>query len=695
MNGLLIWYYKNNGLIYKIFLFFLTAVFISYFFPRKGLFKYEFQKGKPWLHEDLIAPFGFPLLKTPEALEAERSELIQNKRYYFNYKPAIAADKIADIQEAVDMWNRDTAHIAIDQPILDKGKQLLNSIYSRGIVHQTPLLAGLDTTQIVYLIDSDRVVAPVSLSRFYTLRKAAAHIGKALRSAPGYSESNPFRALLINALEPDVFFDKSLTQKALDEQLDHIATTQGVVQKGTRIISKGDIVQSDAYKKLIALKSEYENQLYGESDYHEMLAGYFILVGISLFMLLLYLYYYERDIYDHNSQVTFIIFNIALMVLLAIAVKPLAGNFIYLVPFCMLPIVIRAFFDSRMALFAHWVAILIASFVAASSFEFIYLQLTAGVFTTLTTKRIFKRGDLFFTALRIVLVYAVAYCGLALLQDRHFQRADYVNLSFFAGNGLLILLAQPLIYLYERVFGLVSNISLLELSDSNSPLLRQLNQKAPGTMQHALQVANLAEQAAMEVGGNPLLVRIGALYHDIGKMNNPTYFVENQGAIANPHESLSPKESAATIIRHVIDGIELAKKNNIPDRVIDFIRTHHGTSLVYYFFEKYKEQNPDAEIDESDFRYPGPIPFSKETIIVMMADSIEAASRSLKRADASQISNLVDRVVDKQLSEGQFLNAEITMKEIQTVKKLLKKKLINIFHLRVEYPDQHFDKKSL
>ena len=695
MKGLLIWYYKNNGLIYKIFLFLFAAICIAYGFPKRGLFKYEFQKGKPWLYEDLIAPFDFPLLKTPEELKAERTKLIQNKRYYLDYRPAIGARKTADMRREMAVWNSDTAHTAVDQLLLDKGRQLLTDIYSQGIIHQTPLLAGLDSAQTVYLIGEGKVAAPVPLSRFYTLREAAAYISEALRSMPAHSESAPFRAFLIDQLEPDVFFDEDLTQKDLDERLNRIATTRGAVQKGARIISKGEIVQADTYKKLIALKREFERQLYSESDYREIAAGYLILVGIALFMLLLYMYYYERDIYDHNSQVTFVVFNVALMVSLAIAVKPLRGDFIYLIPFCMLPIVIRAFFDSRMALFAHLVAVLIASFVAASRFEFIYLQLTAGVFTTLTTKRIFKRGDLFFAALRIVLVYALAYFGLALLQAHRFRQVDYFNLAFFAGNGLLILLAQPLIYLYEKVFGLVSNISLLELSDSNSPLLRQLNQKAPGTLQHALQVANLAEQAAMEVGANPLLVRIGALYHDIGKMHNPTYFVENQSAIANPHESLSPKESAAIIIQHVIDGIELAKKNNIPDRVIDFIRTHHGTSLVYYFFEKYKERNPDVEIDESGFRYPGPIPFSKDTTIVMMADSIEAASRSLKRADALKISDLVDRVVDRQLSGGQFLNAEITMKEIQTVKKLLKKNLMSIYHLRMAYSEQNLDKKSL
>lgn len=694
MKEPLLWYYKHIGLIYKLFLFLVATVSITYFFPQKGIFKYEFQKGKPWLHQDLIAPFDFAVKKLPETLKRERAEIVRNKSYYFDYRQDVADRQIADLQQKVEAWNADSLHLTIGKPLLTRGKALLEHLYKSGILQLDPLLSDLDTAKTAYLIDSDKLATPVARARFFTLRQASNYLTDSLAqwSDKGVSA---FKSLLINHLEPNVFFDAGFTQKSLNQQLKGVATAQGVVQKNARIISKGDIVQGDNYRELRSLKAEYENRLYSENAYYKIVAGYFILVGITLFMLLLYLYYYEPDIYAHNSQVTFIIFNIVLMVVTAALVKPLTGNFIYLIPFCILPIVIRAFFDPRTALFTHMIAVLMAGFVAPNSFEFIYLQFTAGVVTILTTTSIFKRQDLFFAVFRVILVYSIAYFGLAIVQEGSFREIDYFNFAFFAGNGLLTLLAQPLIYLYERVFGLVSNLSLLELSDSNSPLLRQLNQKAPGTMQHSLQVANLAEQAAMEVGANPLLARIGALYHDVGKMNNPTYFIENQNSIVNPHENCSPKQSARIIIQHVIDGIELARKSDIPDRVIDFIRTHHGTSPVYYFLEKYKEENPDLQVDEADFRYPGPIPFSKETAIVMMSDAIEAASRALERPDASKLSELVDRVVERQLSQAQFLNAEITMKEIQRVKKVLKKKLMNIYHVRVPYPEQDFDKKSL
>ena len=689
-----LWYYKNNSLIYKVFLFLLAAVVITYFFPQKGLFKYEFQKGKPWLHEDLIAPFDFAVKKLPKALREERDQIVQNKSCYFNYDDRISRKEVADLDREVATWNGDTLHTSIDTALLSCGRNLLKQMYARGIVHLEPLFSALDTNRAVYLINRDKTTISVRFSRFYTLREALSALADSLTQPLDSPRVDVLRRLLANHLETNVFFNADLTQKALDQQLNSLATAQGIVQKNTRIISKGDIVQGENYRELRSLKTEYENRLYGDNAYHMITTGYFILVALSLFVLLLYLYYYEPDIYAHNSQMTFIVFNVVSMVVTATAVKLLTGR-IYLIPFCILPIVMRAFFNSQTALFTHTIAVLVAGFVAPNSFEFIYLQFTAGVVTILTTTSIFKRQDLFLAVFRVIAVYSIAYLGLALVQGGSFREIDSSKFAFFAGNGLLTLLAQPLIYLYEKIFGLVSNLSLLELSDSNAPLLRQLNQKAPGTLQHSLQVANLAEQAALEVGANPLLARIGALYHDIGKMNNPTYFIENQNSAFNPHENRSAQQSVAIILQHVIDGIELAKKNKLPERVIDFIRTHHGTSPVYYFLEKYKEENPDAGVDEADFRYPGPTPFSKETAIVMMSDAIEAASRALTQPDAQALSDLVDRIVDRQLSEQQFFNAEITMKEIQRVKKVLKKKLMNVYHLRVHYPEQDFDKKSL
>jgi len=384
-------------------------------------------------------------------------------------------------------------------------------------------------------------------------------------------------------------------------------------------------------------------------------------------------------------KVTFIFFNIIFMVMLTTLVINFDINYVYVVPLCILPLTLKAFFDARLGLFTHVITVLLIGFIVPNSYEYMFLQIIAGIVTILTISELYKRANLFISVGQITLVYIIAYFAFTIIQEGTVDDISAeVFLTFLLG-GLATLFVQPLIYVYEKIFGMVSDMSLLELSDTNSKLLKQLAEKAPGTFHHSLNVANLAEAAANEIQANAMLTRVGALYHDIGKMHNPTYFTENQTTSVNSHDELSPRESAQIIIEHVIKGIEIAKKNNLPDRVIDFIRTHHGTSTVYYFYKKEKESNDNAAPD--DFKYPGPIPFSKETAILMMCDSVEAASKSLKEPTAVLIDSFVEKIIDKQMDEGQFLNSNITFKEIQTIKKILKRKLKNIYHLRIEYPE--------
>jgi len=350
-----------------------------------------------------------------------------------------------------------------------------------------------------------------------------------------------------------------------------------------------------------------------------------------------------------------------------------------------MPLILKAFFDPRLGLFTHVLTVLLLGFIVPNSFEYVFLQIIAGIVTIQTISELHKRANLFISVGQITLVYIIAYFAFYVIHEGNFETIHWVTFGLFVLNGLATLAAFPLIYIYEKLFSLVSDVSLLELSDTNSKLLKELSDKAPGTFHHSLQVANLAEAAANEIGANSMLVRVGALYHDIGKMNNPAYFTENQTTSVNPHNELSPVESAKIIINHVIEGIELAKKNNLPDRVIDFIRTHHGTSLVYYFYRKAYEV--DETVNREDFQYPGPIPYSKETAILMMSDSVEAASKSLKNPTFTTINQFVDKIINKQIEEDQFLNANITFKEIESIKKVLKQKLTNIYHLRIEYPE--------
>ncbi|MFA8450920.1 MAG: HD family phosphohydrolase, partial [Bacteroidales bacterium] len=358
------------------------------------------------------------------------------------------------------------------------------------------------------------------------------------------------------------------------------------------------------------------------------------------------------------------------------------------IPVCLLAVIIRAFFRMRLSLVVYLIAVLIMAFQAPNSFEFLFLQIIAGMFVFISMVNVHRRSQFFVTSIWIFLAYALVYTAFIFLQGKSFEEIKYMNYVFFAVSAIFTFFAYPLIFVFEKAFGLITDVTLLELSNTNSQLLRELSSKAPGTFQHSTQVANIAEEGAYAIGANPLLVRTGALYHDIGKMENPSCFTENQRGAYNPHDDMSYIESARIIIGHVLKGVEMAKKHNIPEQIIDFIRTHHGTRRADYFYILYKKENPEEEIDPVPFTYPGPAPFNKETALLMMADSVEAASRSLKEPDEQKINDLVENVIGKQMDTGQFNNADITLKEIFAIKKIIKKKLLNIYHIRIEYPKE-------
>ena len=410
------------------------------------------------------------------------------------------------------------------------------------------------------------------------------------------------------------------------------------------------------------------------------------LVYIAHLVLLLFVFLWRTRplVFENNKRTTFLCVNILLMVLLTKVVVDVNPLYVYAVPICMLPLLLRTFFDTRIALFSLMIALFLIAFLVPNSFEFMFLQMMAGILASLTVNDLYRRAKLFISVGLIVGLYVVSYIAFTLIHDGNLNQLSYDVLLLFVVNGLAILFVQPLIYIFEKVFGLVSDASLLELSDTNSKLLRELADKAPGTFQHSLQVANIAEAAANAIGANTLLTRVGALYHDIGKMKNPVFFSENQASYS-PHDDLSSEVSAKIIIEHVLHGITLARKAKLPDRVVDFIRTHHGTTTVLYFYQQAKQNN--VEVDIEQFQYPGPKPFSKETAIVMISDGVEAASKSLKEPTAEKIIVFVDKIVQRLMDEKQFLEANITLREIETIKKVLVEKLISSYHLRVAYPE--------
>ena len=496
-----------------------------------------------------------------------------------------------------------------------------------------------------------------------------------------------FFNILSDIIKPNITYDADFTEKVIDNETRKISYTKGKVSSGELIILKGDIVEGKKLAVLSSLKSESESKVWTESNYNWIILGYTILVALALLMLLLFLKKYREEIYNNNNKVTFIFFNVFSMIFIQTLVINYNADYLYVVPLSVLPIILKAFFDARLGLFAHVLTVLLLGYVVPNSFEFIYLHIIAGIVTILTVSELYKRANLFISVAQITGIYMLTYFAFSIIKEGNASQINVDYFILFGLNGLLSFLSIILIYIYEKVFGLVSDVTLLELSNTNTELLRELNEKAPGTFQHSMQVANLAEAAANEIGANSMLVRTGALYHDIGKMVNPMYFTENQTTGVNPHHDLSPKDSAKIIIDHVIKGVEIAKKYNLPDRIIDFIRTHHGTSTTYYFLMKEKEMNPDTDVDIKKFQYQGPNPFSKETAILMMCDAAEAASKSLKIPTAQSISDLIDRIIEKQMSDNQFLNSDITFKEIETIKKVIKKKLLSMYHLRVEYPE--------
>jgi len=599
---------------------------------------------------------------------------------FFDLDPDIPLTALQEFSVLLDLSYQDSAWTTPKNKVKQIGLNLVNKIYKNGV------LGGSGDDYLPEQVVNLRVNNQVRQTVFSRVvqRDELEELSQPETQAIPELE-NIFIQIIATVVKPNLTFNTSLTEASVQELLADINPNIGVVEKGARIVAKGEVVEGEKYEKLNSLRDQFQSQVWSKSNYNWLVFGYTMLVSLVFVMLLLFLRKYRPEIYEHNTKVSFIFINMLLMIFVTTLVIKLDAAYVYLIPLCVLPIVLKSFFDARLGLFAHVLTLLLLGFVVPNSFEFIFLQIIAGIVTILTVSELSKRANLFISVGQITGIYILGYLAFFIVQDGSLERIALENFAYFLICGLITLFAFPLIYAYERIFGLVSEVSLLELSNTNTPLLKELSNKAPGTFHHSLNVANLAEAAAQEIGADSMLVRVGALYHDIGKMNNPTNFTENQINSINTLNDLEPKESAKIIIGHVTKGIELARKYKLPERIIDFIRTHHGTNLVYFFYKKEMAEQGSAQ--EQDFRYPGPKPFSKETAILMMADSVEAASKSLKEPTSAKINEFVESIVDMHMEQGQFDNANITFKEIGQIKKVLKKKLTNMYHLRVAYPE--------
>jgi putative nucleotidyltransferase with HDIG domain len=691
----------NHEKIFRLFLFVITLVVILYSFPRQAKFKYEFSKGQPWMHETIIAPFDFSILKSESELDIEK-EIIKSQNFpIYNYSDAIfeikaeefvklfeekwVAEKKVNKDQRFTFKNLFKKKIKLDKSakldLVNFGYNYLKNIYTKGIIQLNNEVDFESNNSL--LLKKGSVAESREFIDFYSINQLdnQIHLIDKL-SDKDYDFLVP---LLLVSLEHNILFDKKSTDDFLLAELQNISPTKGLIIEGQVIVNKGELVNADRNQILLSLKKEYEGSEWNFTAYLLVLLGQFILVGISLLILWLFLKQYRIEVLENTTKISMILSLVIIMVVVSTIVLSLSLNWIYIIPFCISPIILKAFFDNRVALFVHLITILIIGFIMPNSFEFVFVQLIAGIISILTVLKMYKRAQLFMSVAKVIGAYLLVYVALSIIHDASFSGVESSKLLQFAASGALTLFAYPIVFLFEKIFSLVSDISLLELTDTNSPLLRRLSEEAPGTFQHSLQVANLAEMGALEVGANALLARAGGLYHDIGKLKNPMYFIENQSSNLNPHDDLEFDESADIIISHVLDGIDIAKENSLPDELIDFIRSHHGTTTVQYFYKQFITNFPDEEVDIKDFTYPGPKPFSKETAILMMSDSSEAAARSLKNPNAENIDALIEKLINHQINDNQFVNADITLKEITQLKKLFKKKLVNIHHARVEY----------
>ena len=663
---------------------FITSVFVTVIviicllLPREQAVSIEFTEGKPWRYEQLTAPFDFAVAKSESTLERERTEVLATQRPYYKRDAAIGS---AAIDSFAVFYGREL-HYIVNNTLRKKIITRLQSIYDSGIIGSNDLeRLQLDSISIIMLIEQSWA-RPAMVSDLYTVQQAyeslmtvdTSRIG---RYALQHSNLNDY-------ITPNMSYDAAKSEAVRREALESISPNSGVILTGQKIIGPGEMVDEEQYQILTSYRNELNKRI-DERGIQMTLIGQILLVTLLIGAFLVYLINYRRSYLYERNKLLFLATQLIVFPGIASWIMT-SGNGLMIIPFAMAPVMISVFLDARTAFMTHMVIILITSIVVPDPFIFVLLQLTAGIAAIYSLTELTERSQIFRVALVAILCYSFVFFGYELITKSSLIMMNRLIFVHFLLNGVLLLFTYPLMLLYEKLFRFTSDVTLMELSNFNMKLLRQLSENAPGTFQHAMQVSNLAAAAAMKVGGNSLLVRTGAMYHDIGKLENPIFFTENQGS-TNPHACLPYEQSAKIIISHVHDGLRLAEKHHLPEAIKDFIRTHHGLSKAKFFYISYKNEHPDEEIDDNMFTYPGPNPHSIETAILMMADVVEAASRSLGEYTEENIANLVERIIDSQVTEGYFRECPITFKDINDIKAVFKDKLRTMYHTRIVYPE--------
>ena len=669
-------------ILFKSLIFIITVTLIVYFMPRDGKFNYQFDLNKPWKYGQLMATFDFPIYKEDAVIKKEQDSILTLFQPYYTFDKEIEKKAIDELKAD---YNSYLKNIFPSTNYVRHVERTLRDVYKSGIVSVEDInRLRQDSTTSIRVVEDKEATQRIT-DGIFTIKEAYEYILSA--DTINYRTDILRQGSLNEYIYPNLIYDKERTEVAKSELFDNYTWATGMVQSGQKIVDRGEIISQQTYNILESLRKESFKRSESQLQKRLILFGQIVSISMLILCFMLYIQLFRKDYYDKFRSLSLLFMLIVFFCIVTALLTTNNFTQIYIVPFAMLPIIIRVFLDSRTAFIAHVTMVLCCSVILRFPYEFVLLQISAGLIAIFSLRELSQRSQLFRTALFVTLAYILVFFAFELMTENDMNKLNRMMYVEFLINGVLLLFAYPFLFLLEKLFGFTSNVTLVELSNVNNPLLRKLSETAPGTFQHSMQVANLASEAANRIGAKSQLVRTGAMYHDIGKMENPAFFTENQLGGVNPHKNLTYEQSAQIVINHVKDGMKMAEKNNLPKAIKDFITTHHGRGRTKYFYISWKNEHPGEEPDEEMFTYPGPNPFSKETAILMMADAVEAASRSLPEYTEGSISNLVDKIIDSQVEEGFFKKCPITFQDIETVKEVFKDKLMTSYHTRISYPE--------
>ncbi len=657
----------------------ITVTIIVFVLPRNSGPQFSYDIGKPWMYSSLIAQFDYPIYKTEEAIKAEQDTIIKNFEPYYNYSLVTEKEQtdkfLNDYKEGIPGLSKEYVKIIAEH---------LHRLYQAGIMN-TPEYSVMsrDTTRTIRFVNGKKAIS-MKLSNFYSTLTAYEELFSDQRLA---AQRQTLQKCDLNEyIQPNLTYDEERSEAEKADLLSGVPLASGMVLSGQKIIDRGEIVDEYIYRVLNSFEKETQRRSATVSTIPSTIAGQVLFVTVMIILFTIFLHLFRKDYFEKPRSIMMLYVMIILFPVLVSLMMTNNILSVYILPFTMAPIFIRVFMDSRTAFLTHVTMVLLCAAAVKYQYEFIIVQLVAGLVAIYSLRELSSRSQLFKTALLVTLGSSAIYFAIQLMQDNSILTMDHSMYKYFIVNGVLLLFAYPLMLIIEKTFGFISNVTLIELSNTSKELLRNLSEEAPGTFQHSIMVGNIAVEIATKIGAKAQLVRTGAMYHDIGKMKNPAFFTENQAGV-NPLDKLTRIEAAQIVISHVTEGLKIAEKYNLPSVIKDFIKTHHGTGKTKYFYISYKNEHPDEPIDESSFTYPGPDPSTREQAILMMADSVEAASRSLPEYSEESISNLVNRIVDGQMDDGFFENCPITFHDIAMAKQVMIERLMSIYHTRISYPE--------